>query len=156
MKNIEKYPYTKDALEAYNQTKLTRVPFTVWLKCGFEEPHEPTLLEAAEAVIDEWYYTQQNVTLNDLGEKMVELKKTIEREKRMMHAQDSSSSVENTHAENAALSIKKNQSDVRLSGSTPRLRRALIDQQERVREAEAKFADNIRRGALRPSINLCI
>ena len=32
-------------------------------------------------MIDEWYYTQNNVTLNDIGEKMVDLKKAIEREK---------------------------------------------------------------------------
>lgn len=40
-----------------------------------------TLLEAAEAVIDEWYYTQQNVTLNYIGEKIVDLKNAIAREK---------------------------------------------------------------------------
>ena len=33
---------------------------------------------------------------------------------------------------------------------------ALIDQQARVREAEEKFADDIRRGVLRPTLNLCI
>lgn len=81
MKNIEKYPNTKAALDAYNSLDFKRVPFDTWLECEYEEPHEKTLLEAAEAVIDEWYYTQDNVTLNDLGDKMVDLKKAIDREK---------------------------------------------------------------------------
>lgn len=82
MKNIEKYHETKAALEAYNHQKSKNVPFDVLLECEYEEPREKTLLEAAEAVIDEWYYTQDNVTLNDLGEKIVDLKKAIERERR--------------------------------------------------------------------------
>lgn len=54
MKNIEKYPNTKDALEAYNSLYLKRVPFDTWLECEFEEPRLPTLLEAAEAVTTAW------------------------------------------------------------------------------------------------------
>ena len=81
MKNIEKYHETKAAIEAYNHQKSKNVPFDVLLECEYEEPREQTLLEAADAVIDEWYYTQQNVTLNDLGEKIVDLKKAIKREK---------------------------------------------------------------------------
>ena len=81
MKNIEKYTNTKAALEAYNSIISKKVPFDMWLELEYEEPREQTLLEAAEAVIDEWYYTQQNVTLNDLGEKIVDLKKAIKREK---------------------------------------------------------------------------
>ena len=80
MKNIEKYHETKCALEAYNKLDFKKVPFNEWLELEYEEPREQTLLEAAEAVIDEWYYTQQNVTLNDLGEKIVDLKKAIARE----------------------------------------------------------------------------
>lgn len=87
MKNIEKYHETKGALEAYNKLDIQKVPFDIWLECEYEEPRAQTLLEAAEAVIDEWYYTQQNVTLNDLGEKIndlgekiVDLKKAIARE----------------------------------------------------------------------------
>ena len=82
MKNIEKYHETKAAIEAYNHQKSKNVPFDVWLECDYEEPREKTLLEAAEAVIDEWYYTQQNVTLNDIGEKIVDLKNAIDRERR--------------------------------------------------------------------------
>ena len=81
MKNIEKYPNTKDAMEAYNKLN-SRELFETWLELEFEEPREPSLLEAAEAVIDEWYYPYKNVTSNDLGDKIVELKKAIEREKR--------------------------------------------------------------------------
>ena len=81
MKNIEKYNESKAALNAYNSIISKKVPFDIWLECEYEEPREQTLLEAADAVIDEWYYTQQNVTLNDLGEKIVDLKKAIKREK---------------------------------------------------------------------------
>ena len=81
MKNIEKYTNTKAALEAYNKLDFKKVPFDEWLELEYEEPREQTLLEAAEAVIDEWYYTQQNVTLNNIGEKIVDLKKAIDRER---------------------------------------------------------------------------
>ena len=82
MKNIEKYTSTNDALEAYNALGPGNMPFDKWLGCEYEEPRQLTLLEAAKAVIDEWYYIQDNVTLNDLGDKMVDLKKAIEREKK--------------------------------------------------------------------------
>ena len=81
MKNIEKYNESKAALNAYNSIISKKVPFDMWLELEYEEPREQTLLEAAEAVIDEWYYTQQDVTLNDLGDKIVDLKKAIKREK---------------------------------------------------------------------------
>ena len=81
MKNIEKYTNTKAALEAYNKLDFKKVPFDEWLELEYEEPRDQTLLEAAEAVIDEWYYTQQNVTLNDIGDKIVDLKNAISRER---------------------------------------------------------------------------
>ena len=82
MKNIEKYPNTKDALDAYNKLN-SRELFETWLELEFEETREQSLLEAAEAVIDEWYHPQQNATcLNYLCEKIVDLKKAVEREKR--------------------------------------------------------------------------
>lgn len=82
MKNIEKYTNTKDALDAYNKLN-SRELFETWLELEFEETREQSLLEAAEAVIDEWYHPQQNATcLNDLCEKIVDLKKAVEREKR--------------------------------------------------------------------------
>ena len=55
MKNIEKYPNTKDALEAYNSLAFKTVSFDTWLECEFEEPRVSTLLEAAEAVMRTWY-----------------------------------------------------------------------------------------------------
>ena len=84
MKNIEKYNRTHDALEAWRQSveRGVYLSFDEWAQREYEATHAPTLLESAEAVIDEWYYTQDNVTLNDLGEKIVDLKKAIERERR--------------------------------------------------------------------------
>ena len=82
MKNIEKYPNTKDALDAYNKLN-SRELFETWLELEFEETREQSLLEAAEAVIDEWYHPQKNATcLNYLCEKIVDVEKAVEREKR--------------------------------------------------------------------------
>ena len=53
MKNIEKYSNTKDALEAYNSLANESIPFDEWLKSEYEEPSDPTLLEAAQAVVQE-------------------------------------------------------------------------------------------------------
>ena len=63
MKNKEKYPNTADALEAY-RTWLKEaaigsgIPFDYWLECEYEEPREPTLLEAAKrmliAYVNDW------------------------------------------------------------------------------------------------------
>lgn len=55
MKNINKYPNTKDALKAYNSLDVKRVPFDKWLDGEYEEPRVPTLLEAAEAVAEAWF-----------------------------------------------------------------------------------------------------
>lgn len=50
MKNIEKYPNTKDALEAYAlHRKAEGLPLEVWLEREYVAPREPTLLEADEA-----------------------------------------------------------------------------------------------------------
>ena len=81
MKNIEKYHETKAAIEAYNHQKSKNVPFDVWLECDYEEPREKTLLEAAEAVTDEWYDMRQNINCNDIGKIIVDLEKAIAREK---------------------------------------------------------------------------
>ena len=54
MKNIEKYPNTNDALEAYNSLAFKTVSFDTWLECEFEEPHVPTLLEAAAEMVYAW------------------------------------------------------------------------------------------------------
>ena len=58
MKNMEKYPNTKDALEAYAAYKgdsIGGVPFERWLELEYAEPREPTLLEAAEVICNILY-----------------------------------------------------------------------------------------------------
>lgn len=54
MKNIEKYPNTRDALEAYDaycDEKISGVPLEVWLKQDYVAPREPTLLDEAEEFV---------------------------------------------------------------------------------------------------------
>ena len=82
MKNIEKYPNTNDALEAYNALDLKKVPFGVWLECKFEEPRVPTLLEAAQEVVKTWYSKIPEGSLARVGQSIVRLSTAIEREKR--------------------------------------------------------------------------
>lgn len=53
MKNIEKYPNTKDALEAYQAREMgafTTFTFREWCDREYEAPKLLTLLEAAKAV----------------------------------------------------------------------------------------------------------
>lgn len=73
MKNIEKYPDTNDTLDA----------FRAYMEKKYETPPPPppTLLEAAEAVKNEWYTTFPNVMLDTLCEKIVDLENAIAREK---------------------------------------------------------------------------
>ena len=86
MKNIEKYPNTKDALKAYNSLESENMPFDKWIECEFEEPREPTLLEAAEAVVLEaskvvttvWF---ANNSLAEVLRKICDLSAVIEIEK---------------------------------------------------------------------------
>lgn len=55
MKNFEKYPNTRDAMDAYAaHRKREGLPLEEWLDREYVEPHEPTLLEAAEAVVDSY------------------------------------------------------------------------------------------------------
>ena len=77
MNNIEKYTNTKDALNAYNSIISRKVPFDVWLKCEYEEPPKPTLLEAAEAIVKIVPSTPTSVTRNLFRE----LRLAVEREK---------------------------------------------------------------------------
>ena len=81
MKNIEKYPNTNDALEAYNALDLKKVPFDVWLKCEFEEPRVTTLLEAAQEVVKTWYAKLPEGSIVRVGQSIVRLSYAIEREK---------------------------------------------------------------------------
>lgn len=77
MKNIEYYYHTKDALEAWRQSVEGGVylSFDEWAQREYEAPREQTLLEAAEAVADEWY------TADVSGGNIVNLKNAIAREK---------------------------------------------------------------------------
>lgn len=77
MKNIEKYKYSKAALDAYNRLDFKREPFDVWLECEDEEPPKPTLLEAAEAVVNIIAGTPTAVTRSLFRE----LRLAVEREK---------------------------------------------------------------------------
>ena len=54
MKNIEKYPNTNDALEAYNSLAFKTVSFDTWLECEFEEHRVLTLIEAAAEMVYAW------------------------------------------------------------------------------------------------------
>ncbi len=64
MKNIEKYPETDAALKAWDKYHDGGgdMPFATWAKQEYAEPRILTLLEAAEAVADEWWITNPNVS----------------------------------------------------------------------------------------------
>ena len=79
MKNIEKYPNTKDAIEAYNKLN-SRELFATWLELEFEETREPSLLEAAEELKN--ILSQKDITLPDVAVAFSRLTDAIEREKR--------------------------------------------------------------------------
>lgn len=81
VKNIEKYPETAAALDAYNSLGLTKVPFNEWLECEYELMHPFTTLEAAQSVIDEWYATGPDVNDHSFGLKIIALENAIDREK---------------------------------------------------------------------------
>ena len=82
MKNIEKYPNTNDALEAYNALDSKTVSFDEWLKREYEEPRVPTLPEAAQEVVKTWYAKIPEDSLDRVGQSIVRLSTAIEREMR--------------------------------------------------------------------------
>ena len=82
MKNIEKYANTKDALDAYNSLNIKKLPFEEWLKCEYEEPSVPSLLEAANAVVKAWYAKLPEGSIARVGQLIVRLSSAIDREKR--------------------------------------------------------------------------
>lgn len=85
MKNIEKYKDTKDALDAfrawYKDHRDSVLTMSGWLEKEYEAPHPPTLLEAVEAVSDEWYATGPDVNDHTFGLKIIALEKAADREK---------------------------------------------------------------------------
>lgn len=82
MKNIEKFPRTNDALEAYNQSKSKNIPFEAWLELEYTEPIMQTLLEAAETVTTIWKSKPPEGSLTNLWNAIVNLSEAIEREKK--------------------------------------------------------------------------
>ena len=90
MKNIEKYPNTKDALDAYNSLNIKKLPFDEWLECEYKDPHhltmmedqDSTLLEAAEGVISEWYVMTPHGSRTGFVAALSRLSSAIVREKR--------------------------------------------------------------------------
>lgn len=81
MKNIEKYPETRAALEAYNGLGFKKVPFNEWLEREYELTHPFTTSEAAQAVVDEWYATGPDVNDDHFNLKIIALENAVEREK---------------------------------------------------------------------------
>lgn len=81
MKNIEKYPSTKGALDAYNSLASKTVSFDAWLVCEYKEPHAPTLVEAANAATKAWFLHFPGDALVLATEAIYDLFSTIEREK---------------------------------------------------------------------------
>lgn len=82
MKNIEKYQNTKDALEAYNQSKSKDIPFEVWLELEYTEPRMQTLLEAAKTVTTVWKSKPHEGSLTNFLNVIANLEDAIEREKK--------------------------------------------------------------------------
>lgn len=80
VKNIEKYPETAAALDAYNSLDFKNVPFNEWLECEYEPAHPSTMLEAAQSVIDDWYATGPDVNDEHFGLKIIALETAIARE----------------------------------------------------------------------------
>lgn len=80
VKNIEKYPETTAALDAYNSLDFKNVPFNEWLECEYEPAHPSTMLEAAQSVIDDWYATGPDVNDEHFGLKIIALETAIARE----------------------------------------------------------------------------
>ncbi len=80
MKNIDKYPNTANALEAYAaHRKAEGLPFEEWLTREYVAPREPTLLEAAEAVVND--YLSATTPLWKSQEVVKDLADAVERER---------------------------------------------------------------------------
>lgn len=84
MKNIEKYEQTEDAVKAWNEYSSGKGIYLClddWLKEEYVEPHEPTLLEAAEAVAKAWNSDGHNGILAVIANKIGVLSDAVVREK---------------------------------------------------------------------------
>lgn len=84
MTNLEKYRITEDAVKAWNEYSSGKEIYLClddWLKEEYVEPHEPTLLEAAEAVAKAWNSDGHNGVLAVIANKIGVLTDAIVREK---------------------------------------------------------------------------
>lgn len=81
MRNIERYPGTKDAVEAWDtyHDGGGDMPFAAWAEQEYVDTGVPTLLEAAEAVADEWW--TMDMEPNVRHGKIADLENAIAREK---------------------------------------------------------------------------
>ena len=84
MKIIDKFPNTRDALDAYNnlvsKTLVSKTQsFDKWLESEFVESHDQALLDAAIGVIVTWGKWYEN--FSQLEDKINDLRSAIEREK---------------------------------------------------------------------------
>ena len=78
MKNIEKFPSTKEALDAYNNLVSKTQTFDKWLDCEFVEPPKPTLLEVSELFLN--FYLSDSLEyriVNDFREAIAREKKKL-------------------------------------------------------------------------------
>lgn len=83
MTNIERYPGTKDAIEAWRQSVEVGVflSFDEWAQREYEALRVPTLLEAAEAVRDTWCANMQHGSLSRVATAISKLSGAITIEK---------------------------------------------------------------------------
>lgn len=84
MTNLEKYRITEDAVKAWNEYSSGKGIYLClddWLKEEYVEPHEPTLLEAAEAVAKAWNSDGHNGILAVIANKIGVLSDAVVREK---------------------------------------------------------------------------
>lgn len=81
MRNIERYPGTKEAIKAWDayHDGGGDMPFAAWSEQEYVAPSVPTLLDAAEAVADEWW--TMNEEPNVRHGKIADLEDAIAREK---------------------------------------------------------------------------
>lgn len=84
MKNIEKYPNTRDAMEAfrewYKDHKHSVLTMSEWLEKDYDHHPQTTLLESAESVIKEW--RRSNVEFCSFERFIDRLSHAVECEKR--------------------------------------------------------------------------
>lgn len=81
MRNIERYPGTKEAIKAWDayHDGGGDMPFAAWSEQEYVAPSVPTLMDAAEAVADEWWTMDEEPNVRH--GKIADLEDAIAREK---------------------------------------------------------------------------